>query len=464
MTAQQPRSRVKWLAFGSPTVLLALFASCTASVQPSSSPATATASSDVAGTTIPTGSTPAAPSPSPPPLAPWLAPQAEDDPADDAVVVGAFAQVVVTDLVVRDAPSVDPERSRLLEQHLAAPQRLYVADGPVASDGYDWFLVLPVPYWPAPPSDGWVAAASRSGEAWIAGLPVLNGTWDAGRREATDWSGTHRTSAVATDGLIYVMGGTDPNSTAAGGRSGRSMAYDSTLDRWSDLPSMPTARADALVAAGADGLLYVLGGTIGSGTAVSTVEAFDPLTNRWEARSPIPAAAAYPAAAVGTQEGTIFVFADQQTWRSLPDGDRWEALGAAPTDVEDAASMPDGTIAVLDTSGDLWRYEPAGDDWSGPYRGRLHRQFASLAVGDDGRVYVAGGRPAATDLADTAALQHLRLVDVYDPATGTWTALAPPAETISLGSIHFLAGRLVVTAQSPGLAPELVTQEFVPAG
>jgi hypothetical protein len=226
---------------------------------------------------------------------------------------------------------------------------------------------------------------------------------------------------------------------------------------------MPTARAGALVAAGVDGRLYVLGGTIGSGTPVSTVEAFDPLTDRWEARSPMPAAAAYPAAALGTREGTIYVFANKQTWRYVPDGDRWEVLGAAPTDVEDAAPMPDGTIAVLDLSADLWRYQPADDAWSGPYRGRLGRQFASLALGDDGRVYVAGGRPAAVGLTDPGALQNLSLVDVYDPATGKWTALAPPAETISLGGMHFIAGRLVVTADSHGLAPELVTQEFVPA-
>ena len=42
---------------------------------------------------------------------------------------------------------------------------------------------------------------------------------------------------------------------------------------------MPTARYD-LAAVGTNGLIYTIGGT-NTGSALATVEAYDPLTNTW---------------------------------------------------------------------------------------------------------------------------------------------------------------------------------------
>jgi hypothetical protein len=81
---------------------------------------------------------------------------------------GAIAQVVTTDLVVRSAPGTGPE-SRIYQERLASPTLLYVFDGPVAADGYDWYLVLPrnLSFLPSGYHVGWVAAAGKDGEAWI---------------------------------------------------------------------------------------------------------------------------------------------------------------------------------------------------------------------------------------------------------------------------------------------------------
>jgi hypothetical protein len=94
-------------------------------------------------------------------------PATEPDLRPDAV-----AQVVTTDLVVRSLPeisnssAVDPARMPI--GFLA-----YILDGPVAADGYDWYKVAPFPptlsdVVEAHPEFGWLAAAGKDGEPWIA--------------------------------------------------------------------------------------------------------------------------------------------------------------------------------------------------------------------------------------------------------------------------------------------------------
>jgi hypothetical protein len=94
---------------------------------------------------------------------------ATDEPAaSGALAPHDIAQVLTTDLVVRSAPGVGAD-SAIYEWQLDAPTLLYVFDGPITSDGYDWYQVMPsrVDYLPSPYGVGWVAAGSRDGEAWI---------------------------------------------------------------------------------------------------------------------------------------------------------------------------------------------------------------------------------------------------------------------------------------------------------
>ena len=81
---------------------------------------------------------------------------------------GQFAEVVTTGLVVRSAPGTGAD-SAIYPQWLDAPLKVYVVDGPVVAEGYIWYLVTSVlePWLEATPS-GWVAAASKDGEPWLA--------------------------------------------------------------------------------------------------------------------------------------------------------------------------------------------------------------------------------------------------------------------------------------------------------
>ena len=90
------------------------------------------------------------------------------------LVIDMIAEVVTNDLVVRSAPGVDPS-SQILPGLLQPGDRLFVIE-----DGSCHLLRL-VPRaadhratardtdWPAA---GWVAAASREGEPWLAPLPI----------------------------------------------------------------------------------------------------------------------------------------------------------------------------------------------------------------------------------------------------------------------------------------------------
>jgi len=87
-----------------------------------------------------------------------------------SIVLDAVAQVVTSDLVQRSEPRISPE-SEIYPDRLNAPTLLYVIDGPVEADGYEWYLVVPFRAVLSEPGEparvGWVAAAHRDGERWI---------------------------------------------------------------------------------------------------------------------------------------------------------------------------------------------------------------------------------------------------------------------------------------------------------
>lgn len=108
---------------------------------------------------IPLSSSVAAASPSPPPPS--------TTPSESIGVKDTIWRAVVTDLVVRSEPGVaDPEA--ILPARLTDGDRLLVVDGPRTVDGYEWYQVLPLrPDGLRERPFGWVAAASRDGEAWL---------------------------------------------------------------------------------------------------------------------------------------------------------------------------------------------------------------------------------------------------------------------------------------------------------
>jgi hypothetical protein len=90
-------------------------------------------------------------------------------PVEPVVIqTDTLIEIIVTDLIVRSAPGVDPAGSTILAGRLTTVDRAYVVAGPVDASGYAWYQVGPLlrPDGSSAPF-GWIAAASREGEAWV---------------------------------------------------------------------------------------------------------------------------------------------------------------------------------------------------------------------------------------------------------------------------------------------------------
>lgn len=165
------------------------------------------------------------------------------------------------------------------------------------------------------------------------------------------------------------------------------------------------------------GKIYVMGGVGADNQPVATVEAYDPATRKWMTCSAMPTTRALLAAAV--VNGTIYTFG--------------------------------GTTMGLDKLGVVEAYDPGTDTWS--RRADLptpRNSHSAVAVGD--RIFVMGGwgldEPEggweAVDLTEAPAFPT---VEIYDPATNTWTRGADvptPRALLALaaveGSIYAIGG------------------------
>jgi N-acetylneuraminic acid mutarotase len=202
---------------------------------------------------------------------------------------------------------------------------------------------------------------------------------------------TPRTSAgaaVGPDGRIYMIGGDCANSKTA---NNVAEAYDPKTDRWSRLSMLPTPRDSpcAVAAKCADGrvLIYTIGGRDfrGPNGNLGSVEAYDPATDTWTPKAPMPTPRHAFTATLG------------------PDG-RIYAVGGNP------ASRFTDTLEI---------YDPVKDAWStgAPMLYPQECACSSSTPGPAGEVLVFGGR----DLHQRA----LMTVVAYNPRTNTWRALAP---------------------------------------
>lgn len=126
----------------------------------------------------------------------------------------------------------------------------------------------------------------------------------------------------------------------------QALMFDPATGRWSAIADAPTARNSA-AAAVIDGCLFVVGGRQAIKQAdgslrqvnVPVLEVYDPKTNRWTVRAPMPRAQGGLAAAA--HGGRLYVFGGEQwvpqqkvfdnAWVYDPASDRWSVLPPLPT-------------------------------------------------------------------------------------------------------------------------------------
>ena len=88
----------------------------------------------------------------------------------DKLPADSIAQVVETNVRVRSEPRVSADSTKL-EPFLQPGDRLFVVEGPVVADDYDWYRVVPIGTDPGRPGaslpTGWVSRGDHDATPWI---------------------------------------------------------------------------------------------------------------------------------------------------------------------------------------------------------------------------------------------------------------------------------------------------------
>jgi N-acetylneuraminic acid mutarotase len=291
---------------------------------------------------------------------------------------------------------------------------LSVLDATSVAGGFD--DPLPV----AQDPDGTVYVGEFGTDQVTALVPMRSGCWTpvAGAPEAVLDAG-----GATLNGKLYMVAG----KTLAGPIRSVNV-YDPASDAWSGLADLPGAAVENPAVVGHDGRLYVFGGSTGPFTgAVTDAAAFEPGSG-WTSLAPMPTARGGATAQV--LGGLVYV------------------VGGL-----------DGSGASLD-SVDV--YDPASDMWSSAASMSTRRDNPGSAV-LGGKLYVFGGRTRDADGTEIAAT--LGSVEMYDPATDTWTGRASMPtgrRTMAVGTLNGRA-QLIGGERTPEGGVFAQNEEYDPA-
>ncbi len=237
----------------------------------------------------------------------------------------------------------------------------------------------------------------------------------------------HHAAIAELNGKLYIFGGfvlpaAGPPAWVPLNAAGESAP---ATDGWRALAPMPTRRG-AAPAAAAGGKLYVIGGAaqaLGDTSpsihparphrSLDTVEEYDPATNSWRTRTPMPTPRNHMAS--GSVNGKIYVIGGR--------------LGGAFI-----VGMPGNTDVVQE-------YDPATDRWATKAPMPTARSALSAAV-LNGRIYTGGG-----EVQTYQYLAAFRAFEAYDPASNRWETLPfmpQPRHGFAMaavgGGIHCVSG------------------------
>ena len=206
-------------------------------------------------------------------------------------------------------------------------------------------------------------------------------------------------AAAVLHGELYTLGGQDAiNSTLAAVE-----AYNPRTDRWTAKAPLPDGRSDGNGAGVIDGLLYLAGGYSPSlGAFTSTLYVYNPSTNSWSTKANLPLNSG--CGATGVINRKLYVLTG-------------------------CVSTSSGATMLFH------RYDPATDSWiSLPSPGSAHMHPASGVI--NGKFYVAGGWDATRNITSS--------LEVYDPASNSWSTRQsmPTARVQAAGSV--IRGKLYV--------------------
>lgn len=255
----------------------------------------------------------------------------------------------------------------------------------------------------------------------------LAGTWTTA---ATMPTARTTLGAVEVDGLIYAIGGYTQT-----GVTGVVEVYNPQTDSWTTKAAMPTPRYGFGIAVASDGLIYTVGGQYDSSNFTDgmsvVVEAYNPATNTWSTKPSLPNGRYATAAAASN--GTIYVTGGISVnptellgtaIKYTPGDPSWTTVADPMTTARDShasAATSDGTVYAIGGSPSggettaVESYHPGVAGWNTVASLPVALKGLAAAVVHD-KIFTFGGNyPMAT---------YATFVNYYDPAVHTWTKAA----------------------------------------
>ena len=220
--------------------------------------------------------------------------------------------------------------------------------------------------------------------------------------------------------------------------------YDPVTGTWSAAGSIskPLVAATLLI----DGRVLVLVGREDGGPRSAGV--YDPASGTWTATGPMDPGAEESDAFTVLRDGRVLLAGWEGAWVYDPASGTWTATGPMVRDsggaVHGAPRRPGPGL-----EGNAQVYDPASGTWTATGKRNGDAYKAAAALMSDGKVLVAGGTgygpPSDPDyyLVDSA--------EVYDPVTGSWTAIANmQAKTTTYAAFLQPDGKVLVVGSAFG--------------
>jgi N-acetylneuraminic acid mutarotase len=242
--------------------------------------------------------------------------------------------------------------------------------------------------------------------------------------------------------------------------------------KWARLAEFPEP-TEELLGASAGGKLYVFCGLAPGWKPMGLVYAYDPATDTWTKKKPMPLASHH--VAFTEYRGKIYAFGGfvlpqsgpsawvpiDNAWEYDPAADSWKALAPMPTRRGSPVAITAGdrlyviggaTPGPKDTAvplpglhwslGTVEEYDPATNTWHQRSAMPTPRNHATAGL-VNGKIYVIGGRIGAAGI---TAASNTNVVEEYDPGTDSWggvRARMPTARSAMASGVY--GGRIYVT-------------------
>jgi len=170
-----------------------------------------------------------------------------------------------------------------------------------------------------------------NGDDFLNTMEAYNPATNAWSTKAPMPTARSAAAAVASDGIIYAMGGSNGDELL-----NTIEAYNPATNAWSTKAPMPTARG-AAAAVASDGIIYAMGGISNGDVYLDSVEAYDPVADAWSSSASMPAARAAP---IGAEvNGVIYAAGGASTSGVVATNEAFTAAGGCALRARNAGDL-----------------------------------------------------------------------------------------------------------------------------